>query len=209
MSHPRHLPGFLYLSSTVHEAVYTYSMKHKNWSLILGIALPLIFIITLCLIIFLPSSFLRPQYDFLFTNSSAYEYPYKPYANIFGVQDGKLVSTPLPEDYVNNNNKAYGGSIDYPPLYRYNVKDDAIHQISKSEGEALSLDPGPSSPDGYLVQYEYNYGNDGIFELFGSSRGNASGYYLTKGRGQRKLRGFDSGSYGSYQGNFKFIGWIK
>jgi hypothetical protein len=90
-------------------------------------------------------------------------------------------------------------------LYLYDLRTNSSHQIASSDVSTYALDPGPSSPDGYTVQYEYN--NDGLFDLFGSG-GNDSGYFIEKGGAGKKLTGMaGTGTY--YQGDFKLVGWVK
>jgi hypothetical protein len=86
----------------------------------------------------------------------------------------------------------------------YDVKTDSAHQVSFDQVKFLSIDPGPSSVDGYTVSYES--GSSGIFDLFGT--GDPSGYFISKGAAKKRLQGLAQNGYWS-GANFKFIGWIR
>jgi hypothetical protein len=173
----------------------------KNVPLIIGISLPVVFIIIISVIIFLPSLFIKPKYNFLYSNSdSYYTYDFNRYSSTFEVLNGRLSISQL------STTTGITYKTGTPPLFVYDVKTNTSHQVDFNEVQKYVIDPGPSSPDGYIVKYEY--GNNGIFELFGSG-GNQSGYVLSKGNTSKKLNGLISGSYYYSYNNLKFIGWIK
>ncbi len=175
-------------------------MKTKNLPLIIGIALPVLFIIIISIVIFAPSYFINPTHNFVYILEND-RYGYNPgYLNTYDVEGDHVALIPTP---LQQNNPKLG---DAPKLYMYDVKTDTSHEISFEEAKKLTLDPGPSSPDGYSVGYLYNH--DGIFELFGSN-GNNSGFFITKGNGKKKITSLSGDRYYSYQGNFKLIGWVK
>ena len=178
-------------------------MKNKNLPLIIGIALPVLFIGIISIVIFTPSLFVNPKYNFLYSTDDAYYYYNQGYRNNYKVDNNRLIS----EVTQTQPGVAYTYRGDAPNLFLYDVKADTSHQIDFTEAKKLFLDPGPSSPDGYIVKYEYN--NDGIFELFGS-RNNNSGYFISKDSGKKKLTGLTGNNNNYYnQGPFNFIGWIK
>lgn len=173
----------------------------KNIPLLVGITLPIVFILVISIIIFTPSLFIKPQYNFVYSNIDSYYYDYSSrYSHTYIVENNRISLSPLPI----TEGVTYKG--DKPPLYLYDVKSNSTHQIDWSDAINLNIDPGPSSPDGYIVKYQYS--NGGIFELFGSN-GNPSGYVISKGNGSKKLNGLYSTSYSYNSGNFKFIGWLK
>jgi hypothetical protein len=186
-------------------------MKTNNLPLIVGISLPLVFIVIISAVVFLPSFFVKPQYDFVYTTTDqtygyyGYEQGYK---NNYRVDNGKIVLEPVQviiDPSLKKDLIVYKG--DMPPLYRYDVKNNTSHEISLKEAQILSFDPGPSSPDGYTVIFENR--NDGIFEVFGSNNNN-SGLFISKGNAKKRLDGLvNNNQYYWYQGNFKLIGWIK
>lgn len=172
----------------------------KNIPLLIGIAMPIIFILIISIVVFGPSLFLKPQYNFLYSNFDNYYNYNNQYSNTIEVENNKLILKPLPDfKGVQNNN--------IPPLYLYDVKTNTSKQVDFSEAQKYVVDSGPSSPDGYIVNYNNNYGSYGIFGLFGSG-GDNRGYFISKGNSQKRLSGLtNTGYYNYYQ--FKFIGWIK
>ena len=181
-------------------------MNNKNLPLIVGIALPVVFIIIISVVIYLPALFVNPAHNFLYSISTDYYAYNQGYANTFSVKNNHLVLVPSQQlTRVGDVYKDTAFRADMPPLYEYDLKTDTSHEISFEEASKLTLDPGPSSPDGYQVKYEYN--NDGVFELFGSS-GTRNSFYISKGSSQKRLSGL-SGNQSWYEGNFKLIGWEK
>ncbi len=171
-------------------------------------ALPLVFIIVISIVIFTPSLFIRPMHDFVYTEERG-DYYNRQYQNTYKVENDRIALDPIPVTtkevivYENGSPKKELA----PKLYRYTVKTNSVRQIDFDEAKNLMLDPGPSSPDGYTISYQY--GHSGIFELFGSN-GNDNGYFISKGSGKKRLSGLVGDNYRySYQGNFKLIGWIK
>ena len=175
-------------------------MKKSHLPLIVGILLPIIFIIIVSIAIFVPSLSVDPQHDFVYSAENSYYSYSNEYRNTYKVVNGRIALEPMPY----RENMIYKG--DMPDLYRYNIRTFTTHKISLEEAKSLNLDPGPSSPDGYSVAYEY--GHSGIFELFGSNSED-DGYFISKGRGKKKLPGLPVDGYYRNPGSFKFIGWIK
>lgn len=174
--------------------------------LIIAISLPIVFIVILALTVFVPAASINPQYDFIYTTEQdRYSYAKETvYENRYQVTDGKLTQVSV------NLNRSEDERVlartefrEAPTLYRYDVKEDSSKEITFEEAQALDIDRGPSSPEGYTVKYEYN--SDGIFELFGSNRG--SGFYMVKGSGKKQLPGLVGDRY--YGDQINVIGWIK
>jgi hypothetical protein len=180
-------------------------MNTKNLPILVGIFLPIVFILIISLVIFLPSLSIKPQYNFLYTGRNDYYNYDGGYKNNYKVENGKIALDPVPPLTDKNVIQKYKG--DMAKIYLYDVKNNSSHEISFVEALKLNLDPGPSSPDGYTISYQY--GHDGIFELFGS--GDNTGWSIVKGRGKKTLIGLSSGSSYSrwYDGDLKFIGWVK
>ncbi len=183
-------------------------MKIKNLPLIIGIALPLVFIIIISIVIYAPSLFIKPKHNFIYTTNT-YSNSYNQFV-YYKVENNRITtettSAPKPGQVVTvyeNNVNPEG----LPPLYLYDVKNDTSRQITLEEAQKFIVEAGPSSPDGYTIQYDYSH--DGIFELFGSSRNN-QGQYITKGNGRKKLSGLGGDAYGyRYDYNFRLVGWVK
>jgi len=183
-------------------------MNIKNLPLVIGIALPLVFIVVISLFVFLPSFFISPQHNFVYSSFDDYYYGYnQAYLNTYKVENGTISLQPVlvrdAEGVITNSEKPVA---EMPILYIYDMSTHSSHQITFEEAKKLSLDPGPSSPDGYTVGYRY--GHDGIFELFGSNNNN-NGLFVSKGTSQKKLSGMADGNQYWYQGNFRLIGWVK
>lgn len=168
----------------------------KNFPLIVGIALPIVFIAIIVSVLYVPGLFINPQYDFIYTLRDN-NYYYGNYRNDYEVRGGTLAAVPQP---IRENVEF---AADIPDLYLYDIETNTSRYIERADAERFSLDPGPSSPDGYQVQYRYS--NSGIFELFGGG-GNNGGYYIEGEDGAKRLPGI--GSVNSWLGNFTFIGWV-
>ena len=171
----------------------------KHLPIIVGIALPIVFIIIISLVIYVPTFFIKPEHNFIYTTTNNGIYGQNSIKQTYTVKNGSLVQerVQLPSDRFSYSSDEI--------LYMYDVKSDTSHQVSFDDVKDLAFDPGPSSPDGYLVRYEYN--SEGIFDLFGGNRGN-SGYFIEKGNSRKKLNVLSNSGY-AYEGNIKFIGWVK
>jgi hypothetical protein len=178
-------------------------MKNKNLPIIIGVALPLVFIVVISIIIFTPTLFVKPGFNFLYTTMDNYYGYNQGYKNTYKVVNNHIELEPIPliEEY--NKNIPY--KAEAPTIYLYDVTNNSSHEISLEEAKKFFLDPGPSSPDGYSIKYQY--GHDGIFELFGSNN-NRNGYFIAKDSGAKKLEGLKSDRYWGSE-DLKFIGWIK
>ncbi|MEO6536768.1 MAG: hypothetical protein ABIT47_03655 [Candidatus Paceibacterota bacterium] len=173
-----------------------------NLPLLLGIALPILFVISISLAIYLPTLSIKPAHDFLYTQDSRSGYSYNGYQNEYHIESGKVTLVPSEARTLGANESPRPSA---PRLYYYNTSTNAAREISYEEAQALSVISGPTSPDGYLVEYRYN--SSGIFDLFGGN-GDGSGYYVTKGGAGKKLPALSAGT-DSYRGNVAIIGWIK
>lgn len=177
-------------------------MKTNHLPLIIGISIPILFIIVISAIIFVPNFSIKPAHNFLYTTLGEENYyGYNQiYRNTYTIENERLALRPG----ILQEKQTY--KADLPPLYLYDVKTNSSHQVTYEDKKNLALDPGPTSPDGYSIAWEYNH--DGIFELFGSD-GRKNGYFIKKGSGKKQLTGLSSTNGYYYQGNFKLIGWVK
>jgi hypothetical protein len=166
----------------------------KNLPLIIGISLPVIFVAILAVIVYLPSTFINPQHNFLYTENN-----YGSYANIFSVKDNKVVL--VPTDTAMND--PYYKLEPQPKLYIYDFEKSASYEVTLAEAQRYFVEKGPSSPDGYSI--ERNYGHSGIFEIFGSYEDNSGQFIVSPDGNKRKLNGLKGESY--YDINI--VGWIK
>lgn len=152
----------------------------------IGIGLPVLFCIGLVLAIAFQSSNIQPKYGFVYS--------------ITRTSDAPVVAsgTTVPVTAKSTQTQTF---------YNYNVLDNTSHTITADQLKTYKLDLGPSSPDGYIVRYEYV--NSGIFELFGSGSRSENGWYIEKDSARKRLTGIPEDSYQYYQGNFQLIGWIQ
>ena len=182
-------------------------MNTKHLPLIVAIALPIIFIITLAITLSIPASKIKPEFNFIYTDiSQEYykNYNMVQYKNMYDIKDKKLVLVPIisqKEDIYNKTQIEYKNA---PTLYHYDVKTNITKEVTFEEMQKNTFEVGPSSPDGYHVAYEYD--NNGIFDLFGSD--SQSGFYIKKENGKKLLTGITEGYYYGDDG-FNIIGWVK
>lgn len=154
--------------------------------LIVGIGLPLLLILYVAVSAYLPSLFVKPKYNFVYTTDSYYDY------NI-NVIDGRINIEPRYTDY---GTRTYRPK--QPTLFLYDVTDDKSKQISLVQAQTYTLDPSSKSPDGFTVGRSES-GSYSFFPFFfgGYDRGT---YLMGKGL-RRKISEQD------YY-NFKFVGWV-
>jgi hypothetical protein len=65
-------------------------MKNNHWPLIIGICLPVIFILIISIALFVPSRFIKPEHNFIYS-VRADNYVHGAYQTTFAVKDGKIV----------------------------------------------------------------------------------------------------------------------
>lgn len=164
----------------------------KHLPLFIGILLPLVFVGVAVGISIAATSKIQPAHDFIYVTDQA---PYSGYANEYIVEGDRIVLAPAP--VLEGRESARRGA---PTLYRYNVLENTTTALSEADIKALSVTPGPSSPDGYIVEHRYG----GSFGIFGG--GDESGFYVSKEGVGKRLPALTNarGSYG-----FSVIGWIR
>ena len=174
-------------------------MKTKHLPIVIGTLLPVLVILVVSISIFLPTFVLKPQYDFIYTLYDSYPSYGKNYQNSYRVEDGKIALAPVifREDIVANEVS--------PALFLYDVERDSTRQITFEEAQEYNLDPGSTSPDGFIVVHDR--GHNGIFELFGSRKDDRD-YSIAKGDKKKKLKGLTTDVYYP-SSKFRFIGWIQ
>lgn len=180
----------------------------KNITLIIALLIPVIMVLFIIGSVYIPKMFVNPQYSFVYSSVDAnYNYNYQVTTEkfVYEVKNGKVVKNILPVRYDYNNKPI----AEYGPtekLYFYDVIKNSTKEISLDEAQKYNLNTESRSPDGYAL--ERNYGNYGIFELFGSNREN-NGWYIKKGMGSKKLTFGNTNNlnYYSYD-QIKFLGWV-
>lgn len=165
----------------------------KNLPLIFAISVPVILVIGVALTVYLPTLFVKPEYNFLYASGSNYIY-----RDLYVVENGTLVKKPI----------IVPGTVrttQEPKLYMHDVSKNVSVEISFEEAQRLSLDTNTQSPDDFEIAY--GSGGGGFFPFLFWSEGNYGERYL-KGRGISKKLNLQT-SYGSYSSDFRFLGWIK
>jgi len=160
----------------------------KNIPLILGISLPVLMVIFVALSIYLPGFFVKPKYDFLYSDFDSYN-------NKYLVKTNSLELNPnFRQEWVLFSRES--------KLYIHDIELNKSRQISFEDAKKLNLDSSSTSPDGF--QIESGQGSEGIFPFYFYSGADYSNKYLTGNHLSKKLNLTLTNSYF----NFMFLGWI-
>ncbi|OGY21875.1 MAG: hypothetical protein A2126_00655 [Candidatus Woykebacteria bacterium GWB1_45_5] len=151
--------------------------------LIVGVGLPILLIVYVAISYYLSAFFVKPQYDFIYTSDSSYDYNLK-------VVGGTITEDSVDYNYSNTSNRYKAA----PSTYYYDAQTDRSRSITLSEAQSYTIDPSTKSPDGYTVERASSGG------IFGG--GYENGYYL-KGHGFSKKINISADRY-----NFRFLGWV-
>ncbi len=185
---------------------------HENVFLVFAFVLPVAFVVIVGLSVYIPSSRLSTDYDFVYATCGQgfIRYPYLcgEYLGLrYDFEDGVLVEK---EVDINPNPAAYefelrakGGFSSR--LFLYDTETDTSREISLEEAQRLALNRNMTLPDGIMVEYKYGSGID-VFPFINSR--SSGGYYMTKGKARRKLNIVNSSGSYNYRNNFYFIGWV-
>ena len=181
----------------------------NNLAVILAFALPILLVIGIALSVYLPSSFLSTEYDFVYAvcdnrgidrygDSLPYPRDCYSYLNaVYKVKNGKLAV----QEVNFEGNDSYVAR-----LFRHDSQKNEGREITLAEAQTLKLSGLITSPDGVSVENGYDRGAN-FFPFFdGSSQ---FGYYLTKGGKRQKLNLVgENDRYYYDRDNFEFIGWV-
>lgn len=180
-------------------------MNKEKLPIIVGLALPIFFIVFVAVWISFRTSSVQPEHSFIYaisdeTSPAKYGVLFE---NNYAVENGKIILKPVTFSKDEILNYDMCEAMD---LYFYDVKNNVNRKIPLDEAQKYVIDNSNSSVDGYSVAYEY--GNSGIFEIFGNNNEN-SGYFITKidGGAKKKLNISLGNNY--WNNDFRFIGWIK
>lgn len=161
-------------------------MYKKNYSLILGLLIPLLMIMFVAASIYLPTLFTKPaEYDFLYNLSSSYNNPYV-------VTQEKLTLAKVRADAYKTP------SAD--KIYRYSVSTQTSTQLSFADAQKLRLRESKISPDGFTLVS--GSGSSGMFPFFYSGP-DENARYLKKNAYSQKIFLETDNYY-----DFSFLGWI-
>jgi len=163
-------------------------MQKSSFPLIIDTILPLLLILYVIVVAFLPTLYAKPKHNFLYTNNYTYDY-------MVAVTNGKVTVTQAQNTF---NTPSYKPSA--PAISLYDITTDTSKSLSVEEAQAYTLNPSSESPDGYTVTRNDLQDNT-IFPLF-LFGGYNQGYYLTGHGLHRKIQG--SNLY-----DLKFLGWVR
>lgn len=168
----------------------------KNYTLIIGILIPLLMIIFVAASIYLPGLFIQPKYSFLYV--SANDQSYNSQFQYF-IENGRIK--------INENNKLEN-QIYLPKeiikLYFYDVNKNESQEITFNAAQIFNLESNNISPDGFEVVNGSQGG--GFFPIFYYSSGDYSNLYL---KGHNVSKKLNLKLNGTRYDNFRFIGWVK
>jgi hypothetical protein len=189
----------------------------ENLPVIIAIGLPVLLVLCIALLTWLPSFGPKPGYDFLFIKDTSRSYYEQSscvvYSNYYEVKDGYLTKKPYITTVFDKrevSEPCYGYAQikqkDSPDLFVYNTKEDVVFQITFEEASKFKTRGESISPDGFKVSKRML--NRGVFELFGG--GNNEGVFISKKNFYIKtsISEGDNGTYSYYNDDFKFITWI-
>ena len=128
-------------------------MKKENIPLMVGISIPILMIIFVAISIYVPSLFVQPKTDFLYSVGGDYYSK-----DIYSVQNGKIIVQGIsyPEKYKE--------PMRNPKLFIYDMVKNESREISLEEAKNLNLNSNNKSPDGFEVVYGRQHYD--IFPLF-------------------------------------------
>jgi len=184
----------------------------NNLPMLVGIGLPVAFVVALFAFVALPGMFgAKPSVDFIFSsdngemyrNDSTCEYDIiegKIVREGYNVYVGDSVELPIepkkPEPCTDKNS---------PELYQYSASTGALRVISFEDAQKLALDEGPTSSDGFMVRmssHQYD-----IFDVLGAGE-NRSRIEIVKDGRARVTIDFPADEYYYYEDRFDFVGWV-
>ena len=163
--------------------------SQRNWSLIIGLAIPVLMTLFIAASIYLPKIFDKTPaatVDFVYSTNR-----YSPHK--LEVINGKLEWEVL----ENKNNSSHSKQM--PRIYLHNVTTNSSKELSLEEAKKLFLDNRRRAPDDYVVELNRHRG----FFLFDGR--SSRRHHLVNGHASQKL---DLEYINNYYYNFKFLGWV-
>lgn len=163
--------------------------RHKI--LIVGMVIPVVFVLVIIGIIMVPRFLYSPQYDFLYATGDTYYFD-----DIYSVRNNKIIKSP-----VNYTDKTSNDSE--PRIYHYSISNDTVTEISYEEAQQFTLDSRSKSPDGFSI--ECSQESNAVFFLVFDSNQNCT-QQIIKGHGVNQRLDIDHGTY--RYNDIDFIGWV-
>ncbi|MFA5087365.1 MAG: hypothetical protein WC470_03655 [Candidatus Paceibacterota bacterium] len=172
----------------------------KNLSLVVAILIPVLMVLFLVAVIYVPRIYNHPQYNFVFVSGGNYNEEYI-------IQNGKLIAR-LNTDNIVPIDKAAPA---VPPqkflarLFVYDIKQDKSAEVTLEQAQAMNFYPDVKSPDGYeIINGSSSYG----FSLFGGYSQDFSTLFIT-GHGLNKKLNTPVLASNRYDINLRFVGWVN
>lgn len=182
----------------------------KNYAVILAFVLPVLLIVVVAAVTYVPSLFLSTQYNFIYAtcdigtdyyyDSRCSEYLQHRYAidgDKLVVNDGDFI-VDSNHDGKPDTDKKYSSRI-----FLHDTARNESREISQQEAQSLSFNGLLTSPDGVTVSNQYDNGAEFLFFDSGSSYN----YYLVKGKSKRKIDLINDDNRYYYRDNIRFLGW--
>lgn len=184
----------------------------KNYLLVLAFALPILLIVIVALSTYLPSLFVKTNYNFIYStcsyNNNYYQYNCNNYLKShYSVVDGKLSVKDIDPEQDSDKNGIPDVKDPYTDrIFLHDTLKNESREISLKEAQALTLNELITSPDGLTISSRYDRMSNDLF-IFGGGY-SSYGYYLTKGKSRSKINLINNNDRYYYQNNFQFIGWV-
>jgi hypothetical protein len=184
----------------------------NNLSLIVAFSLPIALILVVVVATYSPFSSVETGYNFIYSScdngTGGYSYGCLDHMKaLFSVRDDKLVM-----NKINPNKDSDRDNIpDIEENYHVRI---FLHDTEKNESREVKFEEAKNykiisdtitSPDGVNVSGKYDRGPE-VFPIIDTH--SSYDYYLTKGKGRKKLNLINRDSRYYYRDNFRFIGWL-
>lgn len=172
-----------------------------HWPLVVGLGLPVVFILVIFLSVYIPTKTAKPSQDFVYVYGN-----YSGYGENYIVKDGKLVLEKEP-GYVRMPSDSQKINYKIPEIYIYHVEAGESKKIDYSQAQGLKLNINQESRDGFRI--EYGGGRGGLFfDMFGGGDRDYNSKYVSKGAYSKKLN-LPYSSPDIYYSDFQFMGWVE
>lgn len=185
----------------------------KNLIVLIAFALPVILIIVVALSVYLPSLFVRTDYNFVYAICTDSSYYYGNECSNFlqkkyTVVNGKIITNDVDLSVDVYGNKRPGAGTFNSRVFLHNTKTNESRELGSSEETQIILNSNLyTSPDGVTISRDSSGGDYFMFPFGGSSY--TSGWYLTKGGSKKKMNLINDNDRYYYQDSLVVLGWVK
>jgi len=142
----------------------------KNISLVIGISLPILLVLVIIAVVYIPTLFMRSKFSFLYVTGPTYLNSQK-----FSVVNGALEER-MPKD---DNERTRFEKIE---LFKYDAESKESYEIAFQDAIGLSLKASNNSPDDYKIERRR------AGSSFFSSLSSDYDIYLRKGSISKRLK---------------------